>query len=96
MQLVKAFGAEVTGVCRGSKVDLARSIGAEHVIDYTLDDVAVIALTGLIESGMVTPSIVRTYPLRETPAAIGYLQEGHARGKSSSPGGRQVRGSGEC
>ncbi|MDJ0461103.1 NAD(P)-dependent alcohol dehydrogenase [Streptomyces sp. H27-C3] len=38
-------------------------------------------LTTLIESGEVTPVIDRTYPLSETPAAMRYLEEGHARGK---------------
>jgi len=38
-------------------------------------------LKELTESGKVTPAIDRTYPLSETPEAIGYLGEGHARGK---------------
>jgi NADPH:quinone reductase-like Zn-dependent oxidoreductase len=39
VQIARAFGAEVTGVCRTSKMDLVRSIGADHVIDYTSDDI---------------------------------------------------------
>ncbi len=155
VQLAKAFGAEVTAVCSTTKVDLVRSIGADHVLDYTRDDFAdgkqrydlildiggtptlsrlrraltpkgtvviaggetggrwlggfdrqlravllskfvgqtlktficsencedLIVLTGLIESGQVTPVIDRTFPLAETPKAIRYLEDGHARGK---------------
>ena len=155
VQLAKAFGAVVTGVSSTSKVDMVRSIGADHVIDYSREDFAegterydlildiggnssltrlrraltlkgtlVIAggetdgkwlggvdrqmraqmwsvfigqkmgtfiasvnagdletLKELIEAGKVTPVIDRTYPLSETPEAIGYLEDGHARGK---------------
>ena len=155
VQLAKTFGADVTGVASTAKVDLVRSIGADHVIDYTRDDVAdgrqhyevildiggnrplshlrraltrqgtlvlvggesgdrwtggmgrqvrAVAtsafsrqnmrmfinkersadlqyLTELIDAGKVTPIIDRTYPLRQTPEAILYLEEGHSRGK---------------
>jgi len=155
VQLASGFGAEVTAVCSTAKVDLVKSLGAAHVIDYTRDDfadgthhydlildiagnpalsrlrraltpagTAVIvggeeggSLTGgldrqfralalspllrqrltmvtakqsaidlerlaeLIEAGTVTPSIDRTYPLDQVPAAMRYLEAGNARGK---------------
>jgi NADPH:quinone reductase-like Zn-dependent oxidoreductase len=38
VQIAKAFGAQVTGVCSGPKADLVRSLGADDVIDYTRED----------------------------------------------------------
>ena len=155
VQIAKAAGAEVTGVCSPAKMDTVRSLGADHVIDYTHEDIAaggrrydvildiggnrtlrhlrsvlatrgtlvivggetsgrwlagsdrqlralllspftgqtlttlicsenapdLLALTRLIESGQVRPVIDRTYPLSQTPAAIQYVRDGHARGK---------------
>jgi NADPH:quinone reductase-like Zn-dependent oxidoreductase len=155
VQLAREFGAEVTGVCSTRNVELVRSIGAHHVVDYTREDFTrsgprydlildtvgnhalaglrraltadgtgvlvgapdqgrwlgplagmlhaalssrfrrqklhpflarlgqpdLIVLQELLQAGKVTPVIDRSYPLGEVPAAIRYLESGHARGK---------------
>ena len=155
VQVAKSLGAEVTGVCSGSNVEMVLSIGADRVIDYTLEDftkgaerydvilecvgnkpfsecrsvlkpegryvivggphdvtmttimmsalktlaqssvsrqkaVMFIAkssqpdltfLGELIAAGKMRPVIDRTCKLDETPAAVAYLEKGHARGK---------------
>jgi NADPH:quinone reductase-like Zn-dependent oxidoreductase len=157
IQIAKSFGADVTGVCSTRNVDLVRSLGADHVIDYTKEDFAkgaerydvildnvpnhslsecrhilnpkgkhvmiggggpndsrwigpfgrvihallvspfisqemgmmmadanqkdLTVLADMMQSGKVKPVIDRTYKLSEVPAAIAYLEEGHARGK---------------
>jgi NADPH:quinone reductase-like Zn-dependent oxidoreductase len=39
VQIARSFGAEVTGVCSAGKMDLVRSLGADHVVDYKREDV---------------------------------------------------------
>jgi len=159
VQIAKVLGAEVTGVCSTRNVDLVRSLGADHVIDYTKEDFTkgdrrydllfdnignhsfserrhiltpsgiclnvglggagwhedsgsnmirtlttplmskftaqkfkffiselnqkdLAYLADLIQSGKMKPVLDRTYKsLSETPQALAYLEEGHARGK---------------
>jgi NADPH:quinone reductase-like Zn-dependent oxidoreductase len=154
VQIAKALGAEVTGVCSAAKRDLVTALGADHVLDYAKEDFAdgkrrydlildiggspslrqlrralrprgtavfvgsenggnltgmgrqlrgalmspwlrqrlaiLIAkerathferLTELIETGQVTPSVDRSFPLHEAPAAMRLLETGQVRGK---------------
>jgi NADPH:quinone reductase-like Zn-dependent oxidoreductase len=155
VQIAKSFDAEVSGVCSTTNVQMVRSLGAEHVIDYTKEDFThsgqtydlIFQLAGtlspsecrraltpkgtlvissgesegrwigpvervikalvlspfvsqkmasftvkpnredlqllkqFIEDATLTPVIDRTYPLAQVPEAIGYVEEGHARGK---------------
>jgi NADPH:quinone reductase-like Zn-dependent oxidoreductase len=157
VQIAKSLGADVTGVCSTRNVDLVRSLGADHVIDYSKEDFAkgaerydvildnvpnhslsecrhilspkgkyvmiggggpndsrwvgpfgrvihalilspffsqemgmmmadpsqkdLTVLGDMMQSGKVKAIIDRTYKLSEVPAAIAYLEQGHARGK---------------
>jgi NADPH:quinone reductase-like Zn-dependent oxidoreductase len=155
VQIARANGAKVTGVCSTRNVAMVRAIGADQVIDYTKEDFtqgsqrydliidtvathslweyrrvlnadgALVMVGGLdkgpwlgplwsslkafveapfvqqhvdilmadldqrdlgvlrdlLASGKLTPVIDRTYPLSEVPAAMAYLEQGHARGK---------------
>ncbi|MFQ6088694.1 MAG: NAD(P)-dependent alcohol dehydrogenase [Candidatus Methanofastidiosia archaeon] len=58
---------------------LMRQQGRPFIMTPNNEDLVI--LKELIESGNIKPVIDRTYPLSETPEAIGYLGEGHAKGK---------------
>ena len=157
VQIAKSFGAQVTGVCSTRNVDMVRSLGADHVIDYKKQDYTagdqrydvimdnvgnrslsenrrvltengryilvggggpddhrwigpmgrvahayvaskfadqdlgmflaelkkedLMVLRDLLAAGKVKPVIDRRYEFSDLPAAIRYLEEGHARGK---------------
>lgn len=91
VQLAKAFGAQVTGVCGASKLDLVRSLGADHVIDYAIDDFA----GGdrrydliLDIAGNPAPSRLRR---ALTPAGTAVIVGGEFGGNLTGGLGRQVR-----
>ncbi len=82
VQIAKAFGAEVTGVTSTKNADLVRSIGADHVIDYTREDFATAgARYDLILDNVGNHSMART---RRALTATGTLISnggGHVGGK---------------
>jgi NADPH:quinone reductase-like Zn-dependent oxidoreductase len=65
VQIARAFGAEVTGVCSTAKIDFVRSLGAEHVVDYTTAD-----FTDAGERYDVVIDNVGNRPLRRVLAAL--------------------------
>ena len=87
VQIAKAYGAEVTGVCSTAKMDLVRSIGADHVIDYTRAGIADGAqrYDVIIDIGGNRPLRqlrARPYPPRDA---------GHRRGRDRRPVARRIR-----
>jgi NADPH:quinone reductase-like Zn-dependent oxidoreductase len=91
VQIAKAYHAEVTGVCSAAKVDFVRSLGADHVVDYTRDDFAdgrqhydlILDLGG--SSGVMR--------LRRalTPEGIAVMVGGEEGGRFTGGMGRQLR-----
>jgi NADPH:quinone reductase-like Zn-dependent oxidoreductase len=94
VQIAKSFGAEVTGVCSTRNVDLVRSLGADHVIDYTRED-----FTGNGQRYDVVLDLVGNRSLTEcrralTPAGTLVLSGGGVSGGGSlvGPMGLILRG----
>jgi NADPH:quinone reductase-like Zn-dependent oxidoreductase len=91
VQLAKAYGAEVTGVSSTAKLDLVRSLGADHVIDYTRDDFADgVHRYDLIVDIAGNPSLSR---LRRalTPTGTAVLTGGEEGGNLTGGMDRQLR-----
>lgn len=92
VQLAKAMGAEVTGVCRGVKADHVRALGADHVIDYTAQD-----FTAGASRYDVIFDLVADHPLgrmRRSLAKRGTLVLSSGKGgKVFGPFGRIIRAS---
>lgn len=92
VQLAKAFGAEVTGVASTAKLDLVRSLGADHVLDYTRDDFAegeqrydlILDIAG-------NPSLSRLRRVL-TPAGTAVIVGGEEGGSFSGGMNRPLRG----
>jgi NADPH:quinone reductase-like Zn-dependent oxidoreductase len=91
VQLAKALGAEVTGVCSTAKLDLVSSLGADHVLDYTQQDFADGTRTyDLILDVGGNPSLTRlrrALTPRGTAVFVGSENSGDLTGM-----GRQMRG----
>ena len=84
VQIAKAFGAEVTGVCSTKNVDMVRSIGADHVIDYTHEDfTAGVGRYDLIFDNVGNHSMARTRRALSPTGTLISNGGGHAGGKLS-------------
>ena len=91
VQLARAFGAEVTGVCSTAKLDAVLALGAEHVLDYTRDDFA----DGTRRYDLIldiggNPSVRRLRRALE-PTGTAVLVGGEEGGSLTGGMGRQLR-----
>ena len=82
VQIAKALGAQVTGVCSTRNVEMVRAIGADHVIDYTRDDFTASAgRYDLILDNVGNHSMARTRQALKPTGVLISNGGGHAAGK---------------
>lgn len=81
VQIAKALGAQVTGVCSTSKVELVRSIGADHVIDYTHEDFATSGIRYDVILDIGGNSSIARLRKALTPAGTLVITGGEGKGK---------------
>jgi len=91
VQLAKAAGAEVTGVCSTTKIDLVTGLGADHVVDYTRDDFA----DGVHHYDLII-DIAGNSPLSRlrralAPTGTAVIVSGESKGNITGGIGRQLR-----
>jgi NADPH:quinone reductase-like Zn-dependent oxidoreductase len=91
VQIARAFGAHVTGVCSTTKAALVRSIGAEHVIDYTHDDFADGSRRYDLILDLAGNSPVSRLRRALTPAGTLVIAGGEDGGRWTGGMGRQMR-----
>jgi NADPH:quinone reductase-like Zn-dependent oxidoreductase len=82
VQIAKSLGAEVTGVCSTRNVDLVRSIGADHVVDYTRED--------FTRSGQLYDAILDSVEAQPLSAVRRALAPGGTLVLNSGRGGRWI------
>ena len=92
VQLAKAMGAEVTGVCRAAKADHVRAIGADHVIDYSTDDFTAGGARYDVIFDLVADHSLGRLRRSLTPRGTLVLSSGKG-GKVFGPFGRMIRAS---
>ena len=91
VQIARALGAEVTGVCSAAKLDFVRSLGADHVLDYTSSDPVDGSVTYdlIVDTGGNRP--VRTLRRALKPGGTLALVGGEGGGRWTGGFGRQLR-----